>query len=68
MSYIFIKLFSGAKFALQIACLYFESFKGNKDLNLTILKKSPSQYNIFGIIADARGVLPHCAIIFRKLF
>ena len=57
MSYIFRKLFSRAKFA---SCLYPEPFKSNKSLNLTILKTSPQQCKIFGIMAFAPGaLLPH---------
>jgi len=43
--------FSGTTFP----CLYLEPFKSNRASNLTILKKLPQKFNVFGIIADTRG-------------
>jgi len=57
--------FSGTTFP----CLYVEPFKSNWAWNLTILKKLPQKFNVFGIIADTRkGYRPSCGIHFRKMF
>ena len=57
----FGKHFSGTTFLSQIVCLDVEPTvyrpfkKSNRTSNLTILKKSPTKFNLFEIIADARG-------------